>query len=545
KKWYKGGDNGTIFDLQGNSIAGLLQGGNETDILVLDKFHPENTDYLLFDTDGFLCGKNKGAMQSIPPFCVPDEIRVQIDRIDHIYGRKNESDIFYVNKDVRFIDGYGGKNQTHPDNFFITDRSCENLEFVLRNNTIITFLSNPTIDSISYRIPSGEIGESWIHYYFKETIQHRFFFEYFLHEVDLISIQDNTVHISILVGEDKDKKTFSLSISEALMTLEVNQTHNTAQHSKNFYYLFKDFEIKLISNEHLYGKEITDNNQTMDEKISLFKALANRLEKTFSIQLINNLTLSIGREKKHEIFYINGAYENHLVGNGGENVYTILPDKKIFFPVSNIVLYETSNDSNELLERIDTLDLREMIKEYKQIYPSAVTSSDVFPFGNDLILTLSNAIYAPIYPDSYDSNCFEPWLTILLKNALFDNSHWYQRLDIFFDILPKNIVSLDDEVWSLITAPLLFTADKKIIVITTQDIEEDTEVQVLKNIGNYAFFRDETNLILTNAFIVLNDYCTIICRHFYQEPEMRKKILSTTFKFFDQEIHPNDHQKQI
>ncbi|MDD5162474.1 MAG: NB-ARC domain-containing protein, partial [Candidatus Rickettsiella isopodorum] len=139
KKRYLGGDNGNVFNLQGNSIAGLLQGGNETDILVLDKFHPENSDYLLFDTDGFLCGKNKAAMQSIPPFCAPDEIRVQIDRIDHIYGRKNESDILYLDQDVRFIDGYGGKNQTHPDNFFITDRSYKNLEFVLRNNTLITF----------------------------------------------------------------------------------------------------------------------------------------------------------------------------------------------------------------------------------------------------------------------------------------------------------------------------------------------------------------------------------------------------------------------
>ncbi len=545
KKWYKGGDNGTIFDLQGNSIAGLLQGGNETDILVLDKFHPENSDYVLLDADGFLCGKNKNSMQSIPPFCSPNEMSIQIDRIDHIYGRRNEPDILYVNKDVRFIDGYGGKNQTHPDNFFITDRSDKNLKFVLRNNTLITFLSNPTTDSIEYRIPSGEIGEAWIYYHFKKTLQHQFFFEYPLEHLETMTVKNNTLHISVLTSENTDRKLFAITISNRI-TSNSNQTKNATSLSKNIAYFFQGIVIKLIQNEHLYGQEITSNNKTVDEKISLFRAIANRLEKTFSIQLINNLTLSIGREKKHELFYINGLHESHLVGNGGENVYIILPRKNAKFPLPKVILYDTSErDSNDLIELIDTLDLREMIKEYKQIYPKAVIASHVVPSANDLILTLSNSVYSPIYSNSYESNCFEPWLTIQLKNALLDNSNWYQKLDIVLDSVSRNIVPLEDDVWTLTAAPLIFTDDKKIILLTNQDIEEDTEIQILKNIGNYAFFRDETNLILTNAFEVSNDYCTIICRHFYQEPEMRKKILSTTFKFFDQEIHPNDHQKQI
>lgn len=532
--------------MQGDSITGKFQGGQKTDILLLDKFHPTGSDYVLLDADRFLCGKNKPAMQSIPLMCDPNESRVRIDLIDHIYGRKNEADILYLDQDVCFIDGYGGKNQTHPDNFFIT-RSCNNLELVLRNNTLITFLPNPTIDSIRYRIPFGEVGKSWIHCSSEDDdiIQQRFFFEYPFQNIDSLAIKNSTVEISIFVHREINHKTFSLSISDASRLLS-NQTHPIVLRSNNLYYLFKDIEIKLIDKEHVYGKEITANNQTLDEKIGLFKTLANRLEKTLSIQLLNNITLSIGREKKHEIFYINSAYENHLVGNGGENVYTIVPDEKIVFPVSNIVLYETSNeDSNELVERIDTLDLREIIKKYKQSYSNAVISSDVFPSGNDLILTLSNAIYALIHPDSYDVNCFKPWLTIELKNALFDNRHWYQRLDVFFDILPKNIVPLENEGWCLVAAPLLFTADKKIIVITSQDIEVDTEIQILKNIGNYDFFRDETHLILTNAFEVSNDYCTIICHNFYQESEMRKKVLSVIFKFYDQEIHPKDYQEQI
>ncbi|WP_171910791.1 hypothetical protein, partial [Candidatus Rickettsiella isopodorum] len=336
----------------------------------------------------------------------------------------------------------------------------------------------------------GEIGESWIHYYFKETIQHRFFFEYPLEHLETMTVKNNTLHISVLTSENTDRKLFAITISNRI-TSNSNQTKNATSLSKNIAYFFQGIEIKLIHNEHLYGQEITSNNKTLDEKISLFRAIANRLEKTFSIQLINNLTLSIGREKKHEIFYINGLHESHLVGNGGENVYIILPGKNAKFPLPKVILYDTSeSDSNDLIERIDTLDLREMIKKYKQIYPKAVISSHVFPSANDLILTLSNSVYSPVYQSSYDSTCFWPWITIQLKNALLDNSNWYQKLDIVLDSVSRNIAPLEDGVWTLTAAPLIFTDDKKIILLTNQDLEEDTEIQLLKNIGNYAFFRD-------------------------------------------------------
>ncbi|WP_143549507.1 hypothetical protein, partial [Rickettsiella grylli] len=262
KKQYIGGDNGNVFDLQGNSITGRLEGGKKTDILLLNKFNPIDNDYVLLDADRFLCGKNKHAMQSIPPMCDPNESRVRIDLIDHIYGRKNEADILYLDQDVCFIDGYGGKNQTHPDNFFITHRSSNNLELVLRNNTLITFLPNPTIDSISYRIPFGEAGKSWIHCSSEDDdiIQQRFFFEYPFQNIDSLAIKKNTVEISIFVHREINHKTFSLSISDASRTLS-NQTHPIiVLRSKNLYYLFKDIEIKLIDNEHVYGKEITANN---------------------------------------------------------------------------------------------------------------------------------------------------------------------------------------------------------------------------------------------------------------------------------------------
>ncbi len=545
KKSYVGGNSGNLFDLSGNAITGKLQGGSGEDILFLDNFYPENSDYLLLDTLGVLCGKND-SIQQVPPLC-PDKRKIQINQIDQIHSRKNQADIIYLDHSISFIDGYGGKNRTYPDSFFITEHANKNLKFVLRNNTFITFSPVISTASVNYNIPANEEGNTWIHYYFEQPIQHRLFFEYSVQAIDTISIENNTLHISIVIQNqnDENKKTFAITFTDLLDT-PTKQANIQLPLSQNIHYLFNDMELKLINNTTLYGKEIIANNETIDEKIELFSALANRLEKAFSIQVINNKTLSIGRENKPEIFYLNSAYENHLINNGGENVYVILANNNTVFPLPNITLYDSDGiDPDELIERIDSLDLREMVKKYKEIYPNAVIASHVFPENDDLILTLTNAVYTPFHDDPYNLNCFLPWLTIRLKNALFNDTNWYQRLDIFLDASPQSITAIDNEFWTLAKAPILFTSGKNIILLTHQDIEEETQFEILKNIGDFAFFRDETDLILTNAFTPSIDYCTIICSQFYTDEKMKKKTLSSTFKFFDRTIHPKNYQQKI
>jgi hypothetical protein len=543
KKMYLGNDLGNIFSLRGNAISGVLEGGSSgSDVLILDNFHPEKSDYLLMDANGSLCGKNNHTVDSILPLCSPDEIRIETDQINQIYGRKDQQDIIYPNQNTRFIDGHGGKNKDQPDSLFITEHAYKNLKFVLRNNTRIVFSIKTAIDSIDYRIPADEVGEAQIKYSFEEPIQHRFFFECSLANIEAMIVKNNRLHIAVLAYKDTDKKLFNLTISDHFLPF---QRKNTTDFQKNLSYFFENTEVKLINNEQLYVQEIGFNNKTLDEKIGLFSELANRLEKTLSIQLIDNITLSIG-QGKHEIFYINPLFENHIVGNGGENVYIILANDKIVFPLPKITLYDTSTtDLNELVELTDTLDLRELIEKYKEIHPNAVISPHVFPSENDLVLTLSNTVYSPAQYDSYDVSCFLPWATIRLKDALYNNTNGYQKLDIFLSSIPKNIVPLDEEFWTLSTAPLTFTEDKKTIFITSETIEEGTKFQILKNMGNYIFSRNETDLILTNAFTSSMDYSTIICCQYYQELEMKKKILSATFEFLDQEIFLRDYEKEI
>lgn len=536
RKLYRGGNKVNVFNLQGNSTSGLLQGGQGWNILILDKFNPEKSDYLLVDVHGFLCGKNSSLLNYIPLFCLPDESRIQLNKINQIWGRNNQQEIFYLNKNMREIDGGGGRNNEYPDTFFLSDRAYKNSKFILRNNTIIIFLLNSSVNSVEYLIPVKEVGVAQVQLHSQETIQHRFFFQTAIQNIQALSVKNSTINILLNALDFTDTKTFTLNISDA--------STNLLNLAKNISYFFQDTEMKLLNNEQVYLHEKVSNNKTIDENISLFSGLANRLEKTFSLQLFNNNLISIGRTK-YEIFRINGLFENHLVSNGGENVYIILPCKNSIFPLAPITLYDTlKEDYNGLTEYRDTLDLRELVKKYKQFYPNAIIFPRLFRVAGDLFLTLINTIYSPSHY-LHDLDGFHSLLTIQFKNAVLDNYNWYQKIDVFIDnLIPKNIRMLEDEIWNLVEAPLVFTDDKQIIVITDKDIGEQAEIYILKNIGNFIFLRTEKDLILTNIPTASSNVCTIILVD-YKKPEMEKKILSATFKFFDHEFKLQDFQDKI
>ena len=547
RKLYRGGDKVNVFNLQGNSTSGLLQGGQGWNMLILEKFNPEKSDYLLIDLHGFLCGKNSSVLNYIPLFCSSDKSRIQLNKINQIRGRNNQQEIFYLNKNIREIDGGGGRNNEYPDIFFLSDRSYKSPKFILRNNTIILFLLDSRVNSVDYLIPLKEVGVAQVQFHSQQTIQHRFFFQTAIQNIQALNVKNSTINILLNILGFEDTKTFTLTISDASATSINNQTKNELDYVKNISYFFQDYEMKLLNNEQIYLHEKIANNKTIDENISLFSELADRLEKTFSLQLSNNTMISIGRTK-HEIFYINGLFESHLVGNGGENVYIILPSQDPEFPLAPITLYDTlREDYNELTELRDTLDLRELVKKYKQIYPDAIIFPRLFRIGWDLFLTLINAIYSPSHYVQ-DINCFSSLVTVRLKNAVLDNYTWYQKIDIFFDnSIPNNIGILMDEateVWNLQEAPLVFTEDKEIIVITNKDIGEKAEIIIQKNIGNFIFLHNENDLILTNILTASSDVCTIILVD-YKITEMKKKILSATLRFFDHEFQLQDYQVKI
>ncbi len=525
KKMYKGGDKGNLFILEGEAITGSLQGGKGTNILRLNNFNPKESDYLLIDSFESLCAQKNDTQVYIPLLC-PANNSIQLYNINQIYGRKNLQEIIFLSQAICIIDGYGGKDKEQPDYFFIENNYCKKLKLTLRNNTFVLFSKNANVDYAEYFIPIIETGEASVQFQFTEAMQQKFFFDSNLETLKDIRI--NNQSIIFFLSENSlistNNEIFQLTIiGKNYDGLNKNLTKNSIM-SSNILIYFKDVEIKFLNKNWIYGKEIKDNHLTLDKKIHYFLKITDCLGKAFSIQLSNNITLAIG-QGKHEIMYTNGIFESHLIGQGGENVYVVLPGKNTKFPLPGITLYDISKESQyDLIELADTLDLRGIVKKTKQICQHELIFFNVTSLSKDLNLNL----FADCPSNMLIAN-------ITLKNAMINN--YYQKLDIFLaDNTPMNIIATEDQNFIISSYPLIFNEDKEIIVIMEKDISMDTKIVMLIKIEDYNFFRYESDLLLSNIFFSPNDYCTLIFYEFYKNLEMKNKTLAIKLIFFDKTI---------
>ncbi|MES2141710.1 MAG: NB-ARC domain-containing protein [Pseudomonadota bacterium] len=541
-KEYKGNDKGNLFVLLGNKVTGTLQGGSGVDIITLNNFYANTSAFTLIDKNGFLCEKE--LVNSTVQECDLQN-KVELKNINQIYGRSNKKDIFFLSKNITLVDGKGGEDEELQDSIYITDEAEKKLSIVLRNNTVV-YCSNSTQDSIDYSIPNSQQGKAWVKFPFLENVQLRFFFEYYLENISALTIENSRVQFSLSasLAMDFPNKTFTVVLENTNnSTLYLQQAANCTELPKNTSYFFKEgVEIQFLDVNHIYAK--ADNVRTIDEIVNNFIGVANRLKKSFTVQLTHNQTVSIGREK-NEIFTTNCLAESYLVGNGGENVYVLSPLNTTLFPLPEVTLYDVDGEEDE--DCVDTLDLREVEEKAKRACPIQSLSTAIYLDRDDLIIKLNTYYYL------LNGQCIlldNSWViaTIRLKKALL--TEWHQKLDILLeDNRPRNILYTKNNGWTLTDKPLTISDDKEIIVITNQDINQNSELAMLKNRGNFTFLqRNKTDLIITNVQDINTsqyDLYTIICSQFYELAEMREKVLSSTFTFLDQALHFRDYEEQI
>jgi hypothetical protein len=541
-KEYQGSDKGNLFVILGDQVTGRLTGGKGIDLIALNNFYANTSDPAIIDREGFLCGKQVTPYELIPQCGLQSKLALK--NINQISGRPNKKDILYLTKNMTLADGKGGENEAASDIIYVTNESAEGLKIVLRANTQVNYIdANLAPYPIDYIIASNQQGKAQVNFPFSDNIQLRFFFDYPLE--DLIDVVVNRQHIQFtlsLAHVNLKNETFSLTLQDAAH-LRHSTLSNATVFPENMYLFFKNgIQIKLLDEHHVYAK--AESVRKLDEIIDSFITSANQLKKTFSIHLDRNQTVTIGQEQ-NEIFMTNCLAESYLIGNGGENVYTLLPLNTTLFPLPEVILYDVSeNDIEDDLR--DTLDLREVVNKVNRLCPVPLAIT-VHQESDDLILELSSSSY-PLNREciAIDTR----WLvaTVRLKRALL--TEWYQKLDIFLqDNKPQTITYSKAKGWYLTATALTIDSDKEIIVITTQDISQNYELAIFKKAGNFSFLnRNGTDLIITNTedeAIPTDEFYTILCSQFYQLTKMRENILSLTLLFLDQEVVLKNYEEQI
>lgn len=477
-----------------------------------------------------MCGKNSND-DVTDQFC---DDGLELKDIQQIRGRVDKEDVIYIAKGIEDVDAYGGKNQNYPDHIYITKKSSKNLKIVLRANTVVHYLEpNINIDTVDYRIPQDQAGESNVQLLFKSPTRHRFYFDFSIQDLTAIILQDNKLMFNFFYQQ----RTYNLTITDFK---DSGHYASYPAFPSQAYYLFQDTEIKLLNKKNIYAR--LRSNKTIDEIVNKYPSIASRLNMMLSIQLSQNETVLIGHGK-HVILCNDAFAKSHLIGNSAENVYVVRstinnPDP---FPIPEVILY---NLKGEYLENTDTLDLRYIEQQAKKQCSKQKITPRIFEEGMDLVLSLNTDYYLlPI------NNCIQlsmgTWsiASFRVKNALVDN--WYQQLDIILHNVPMNIIA-SNQGWRLEQLPLIFNRHKEIIVITETDIEPEPEIMIVKNAGQYTFFRNESDLFITNILdsnTAQDNFWTVMLHQAYQPSKI--KLLSITLTFIDQEIVLKKHKKQI
>ncbi len=537
-KYLTGGGGGNFFVMSSNATTGKLTGGKKSDALLLD-FNLENSRYLLIDTHALLCSKQETLEDFVPEACAIED-SIELSQINQIYGRERQQDVIYLNPAVQFVDGYGGYDTEHADILFITKYSFQNPSIVLRNNTLVLFPIKNTIQSVDYKIPVKETGQAEIRTNFDETFQHRFFFDATLEDILNMSVQNNTSIVSVFVEDEEEVSTFSIKLYDPYFIIQ-GQSHikNVTNFEKCSSYFFENVELKLVNNEQLFAQEILEDNKTLEQKRKRYSKLARNLEKTLTIQLFNKDLLAIG-SRSQDYFSIDGSAVTHLVGNGGENTFLVIPKTPSLFPLQPITLHVDPNILSDVNEQIDSLDLSAVTGYVKKKCPRSAISYELSLEGMDLVLRLNSYMQSGTCTDTSES-----WelVTIRFKKGIY----WYQKIDIVLeDKLSQRITTTDGETWSLMGPTLIFKEHKNIINLMPNDLAEASEISLLRNSGNYSFFRNESNLILSNMHTANPlTACSIIAHDYYQNPGMQRKWLSSKLSFLDKTFDFKDYKDQI
>ncbi len=517
-KEYYGGNKDDIFVLQAGYVKGYLSG--EGGINTLD------TTSFAFQEEPLNIQLDIG---EIVDYSRDNWLRVC--DINKVIGRKNRAETITVscngcNSNVKLIDGQSG-NKEIKDKINIVDNHCSyQMQVIVRPNTVI--YNRALEGNFDYLVPLNEGGSAEFIFIFgpeRFNVNNTFWFGY--EPVDIKSI--NVRYVNIFNRTEHEVK-FNFIKSEKEFNVTIPYAENPS------YRLGKNGEIKIGNKDNLYM--LQSSNESSEEIIKNYLPLASRLNKmSFFIQsLLSNETVVIG-SGNHEVIHNNPAYRSHLVGNGGENVYVIDSESKKFeVAIPEVIIYDLDIESS-----VDTIDLRNLVRQVR----GKLSNQDHFQLkvlksANDLLLKATIVEVKPTEDSSVSKMRKHEYCTVRLK----DGVNWYNKTHVIVDNAPMKI-NLDNNEWSLKPLPLKFEKDKEVIIVTSQDIEENTELITPKRAGNYSFVSDHGNdLIVTNAFdvnVAKNDLCTIVLSKFYEKP----KMATLSIKFADKEIILKEHQEEI
>lgn len=264
-----------------------------------------------------------------------------------------------------------------------------------------------------------------------------------------------------------------------------------------------------------------------ENKLDLGGCLSERRKRSsdFCPVFLESLHNELNREESER--------KNIVVGENSTRVIT--SDHEILdienLPIREVVINDNINRKRSLRS---TLDLRKLVQQINKDLGMKPIST-VIKDASDLLIKLSISA----------TGLQQDVITVRLEDAFINK--WYKKLQIIFDNAPMEIDN------SLYLKPSLLISDKRIIVVTPQEVEEKNKLFISKKAGQYSYLHDKYDLIVTNAFnanimtnnldssIEVSELFIIYFKDFYKEPKMK----TFSIRFIDKEILLSDEIDKI
>jgi len=518
-KTLEGGKKDDLFILLGDVVVGTIDGKRGTNTLDVSNF--------AVAANGLQIDFNKGYLKHN----YYTQQTLQLSHLQQILARKNLPDRITVACDTIYVDGNAGKNQSHPDIIHIPANSCfYDLQLILHANTQI--VNQALRGNVSYLVMlQEEEGEALIdldpH---NSELRHNFFFNYTLNDVDGIEVKPVNNRSQVLtlrfLAENRSNNGFNVSIPSS---------------TQNTYTLADQIEIKIAEQN---VQILQKSQQIVSNFIQNYIVLARKLHAFITVQGKDE-SLIIGNRHPNIMANDPEARKSHLIGNGGENVYVISAQEKIYLQVILYRYYSTNFMQ-------DTLDLRSLAQQYQnltgerpQLRVHDNSQSNILD-EYDLLLVLQAK-----YPLGMNQGPdLPPFCQVILKNARVSRWNWYRELKVIYDRAPLRIEQHALHHWRMIPELLQFDHTVKNIFISPEDVDMNTRVLVERNMGPLSFLRDGVrngedlaDLVITNINpqVREEDFCTVVLKRFYQDV----KLSTLTIEFMDQTIELRKKRRHL
>lgn len=489
-KLYKGSNQSDIFILDGSLIWGLLDADQGIDTLDLNYYAPTQKNIMIDFYEGTLL------YNDIAP--------LYLRRFERILGRTRKRDTLLVSSELEFIDLRGGDKP-----YFDEIKIPENLSPKTKIEVMVwpeTVVNNKAkqgsfdyILSVDRQSQAFTQIEGWSILLFSENKtfnQNRFLFQCYFHELNSIQMSSSEIELNFYFSPK------NASVSDFKATIVYPPLHAE--------YIFMDHtQIQIGEEDHFYA--FHQSNQSVSQLITTYRSFAQRLNMTLVLyQALGNEMIVIGRSLP-EVFY-NDVKSNktHLVGNGGNNSYVIAENTDLNNYAHEVVLYDFAEPGHQ------TLDLRLLNKQFPGgILENPQLSLTLMKIADDLQLFIRKTEEQKEFSS----------LRITFRNGF----NWYQRLSILCDHVPLHLVQSPETVWRLQPLPLYFNAQQNILIITPHDVERENKIFLDRKGGQYQFYRDASDLWITNWF----DYpqnntelYSLLFKEFYHHDKMRTLTLT-------------------